>query len=122
GTVALLAAMASRRFRAAASFSASPDQVLMCHHAKNAKRDVPVDVTDLRELQMRSPLAYATSLKCPARIYYGSLEPEWKETSQLLATLAKKKGLDVDTVQVEGDHESSVLPGVKQSLEFFRKR
>ena len=71
GTLALLAAMSSTRFRAAASFSGITDQVVFCKHAKNAKRDAPIDITNIRELELRSPLAYATSFKCPVRIYYG---------------------------------------------------
>ena len=121
GTVALLAAMTSKHFRAAASFSAMPDQVLFCKHAKGAARDVPTDITNLRELQVRSPLAYAASLKCPARVYYGSQEPYLFATSQLTAKLAKAKGLDVEAVQVEGDHGTSVPPGIKQSIVFFQK-
>jgi dipeptidyl aminopeptidase/acylaminoacyl peptidase len=120
GTVALLAAMTSKRFRAAASFSATPDQVLFCKHSKNASRDIPIDVGNVRELEMRSPLAFAASLKCPTRLYWGSLEPEWTETSRRLAVLAKQAGLDVEAMQVEGDHQSSVRPGVERSLEFFR--
>src|SRR5207248_3849928 len=37
GTLVLLAAEASKHFRAAASFSAMPDQVLFCKHAKGAR-------------------------------------------------------------------------------------
>jgi dipeptidyl aminopeptidase/acylaminoacyl peptidase len=121
GTLVLLAAMASKHFRAAASFSAMPDQVLFCKHAKGAPRDVPTDITDLKELQVRSPLAYAASLKCPTRIFYGSQEPYLVATSQLTAKVAKGKGLDVEAVQVEGDHGTSVPPAIKQSIVFFRK-
>jgi dipeptidyl aminopeptidase/acylaminoacyl peptidase len=121
GTLVLLAAMASKHFRAGASFSAMPDQVLFCKHAKGAPRDVPTDITDLKELQVRSPLAYAASLKCPTRIFYGSKEPYLFATSQLTAKVAKGKGLDVEAVQVEGDHGTSVPPAIKQSIVFFRK-
>jgi dipeptidyl aminopeptidase/acylaminoacyl peptidase len=121
GTLVLLAAEASKHFRAAASFSAMPDQVLFCEHAKGARRDVPTDITNLRELQVRSPLAYAASLKCPTRIYYGSKEPYLFATSKRTAQVAKGKGLDVEAVQVEGDHGTSVGPAIKQSIEFFRK-
>jgi dienelactone hydrolase len=121
GTLALLAAMTSKHFRAAAAFSAMPDQVLFCKHAKRASRDVPVDITNLKELQVRSPLAYAASLKCPTRIFYGSKEPHLFAASQLTAKTAKGKELDVEAVQVEGDHSTSVPPGIKQSIEFFRK-
>jgi hypothetical protein len=122
GTLVLLAAMASDHFRAAASFSASPDQVLFCKYAKGAKTDVPIDINDLPELEMRSPLAFAESLKCPARLYYGSQEPQWKLTSQKLAELARGKGLDVEAIEVEGDHSSSVKPGILQSIKFFDAR
>jgi acetyl esterase/lipase len=121
GTAVLLAAMASKRFRAAASFSAITDQVVFCKHAKNAARDVPFDITDLRELQIRSPLAYAASLKCPARIYYGSQEPHLQPMSQRTAQLAKARGLDVEAVSVEGDHTTSVPPAIQQTLAFFQK-
>lgn len=121
GTLALLTAMTSRRFRAVASFSASPDQVLLCTRAKNAARDVPIDINDLRELEMRSPLAYATSLKCPARIYVGTQELQFQKTNQLTAKLALDHGVDAEAILVEGDHESSVPPGIKQSIAFFQK-
>jgi dipeptidyl aminopeptidase/acylaminoacyl peptidase len=121
GTLVLLAAMTSKHFRAAASFSAMPDQVLFCKHAKGARRDVPTDITDLKELQVRSPLAYAASLKCPTRIFYGSKEPYLFATSRMTGQVAKAKGLDVEAVEVEGDHGTSVPPAIKQSIIFFRK-
>ena len=121
GTVALLAAMASARFRAVASFSATPDQVVFCKHAKNAARDLPFDITDLRELQMRSPLAYAASLKCPAKLYVGTQETEFQTTTRMTAKIAHDHGRSAEALLMEGDHESSVLPGVKQSVEFFLK-
>jgi dipeptidyl aminopeptidase/acylaminoacyl peptidase len=121
GTLVLLSAMASNRFRAAASFSAMTDQVLFCKHSKNAARDVPIDITDLRELQLRSPLAYASSFKCPTRMYYGSQEPHLRPMSQRTAGLAKSRGLNVEAIQVEGDHSTSVPPAIKQSIAFFQK-
>jgi hypothetical protein len=76
----------------------------------------------LRELEMRSPLAYAASLKCPTRVFYGSQEPHLFATSQLTAKLAKEHGLDVEAVKIEGDHSTSVPPGIKQSIVFFEKK
>jgi len=116
GTLSLLAAQSSRRFRAAASFSASPDQALLVRHAKI---DLPFDKTDARELQLRSPLAYAGSFKCPVRIYYGT-QDHFVLTSQRTAAVAKDRGLDVEAVPIEGDHGSSVPPAIKQSIPFFR--
>ncbi len=116
GTLALLAAEASARFRAAASFSASPDQALLVRHAKI---ELPFDKTDPRELQLRSPLAYAASLKCPARIYYATRD-HFVLTSRRTAEVAKARGLDVEAVEIDGDHGSIVAPGIKQSIPFFQ--
>jgi dipeptidyl aminopeptidase/acylaminoacyl peptidase len=116
GTLALLAAEASRRFRAAASFSASPDQALLVRHAK---LELPFDKENPRELQLRSPLAYAASFKCPVRIYYAT-QDHFVLTSRRTAELAKEHGLDVEAVRIEGDHGSIVPTGVKQSIAFFQ--
>ena len=121
GTLALLTAMTSGRFRAAASFSGITDQVLFCKHAKNAVRDIPFDISDLRELEVRSPLAYSASFKCPTRLYYGSQEPHLRQMSQRTAARAQAHKLDVEAFQIEGDHGTSVLPAIKQSISFFQK-
>jgi dienelactone hydrolase len=118
GTLSLLAAQASDRFRAAASFSASPDQALLVRHAK---MELPFDKADPRELQMRSPLAYAGSFKCPARIYYGT-QDHFVLTSRRTAEVGKEKKLDVEAIAIEGDHGSSVPPAIKLSIAFFKNR
>jgi dienelactone hydrolase len=114
GTLALFAAMMSKQFRAAASYSASPDQALLVKHAK---MDLPFDKTNPRELQLRSPLAYAAS---PVRIYYAT-QDHFVLTSQRTAELAKKHGLDVESVPLEGDHGAIISPGIKESIKFFQR-
>lgn len=118
GTLALLASQASGRFRAVASFSGSPDQKLLLRLGF-PKDKIPFDQADPREFQMRSPLAYAASLKSPTRIYYGSQEPVFDLTSRRAADLAKEAGLDVEAVVTQGNHESHVPASVRQSIEFF---
>jgi dienelactone hydrolase len=121
GALTLLAAMATGRFRAAASFSGSPDQVVSCRHL--AASVLPFDKSDPRELQLRSPLAYAASFKCPARIYYGSEERHMLHlTSQRTASLARARGLDVEAVEVEGSHDTSVPPSMKLGIDFFKQK
>jgi dipeptidyl aminopeptidase/acylaminoacyl peptidase len=115
GTLTLLTAMTTHRFRAAASFSASPDQALLVKHAKI---DLPFDKTNPRELQVRSPLAYAGSLKCPTRIYYAT-QDHFVLTSQRMAEVAKQRGLDVEAVRMEGDHGSIVPPSIARCIKFF---
>lgn len=120
GTLALLAAMTSKQFRAAASFSGSPDQIIFVKYGF-PKEQVPFDIANPRELQLRSPLSYAASFKCPVRIYYGTAEPHFRLSSELTAKLAKKKNLDVETIRVEGNHDSAVPDEMKQSIAFFNE-
>jgi dipeptidyl aminopeptidase/acylaminoacyl peptidase len=121
GTLTLLAVQASDMFHAAASFSGSPDQVLFTRFGIS-KDAIPFDVTDKRELEVRSPLSYAKSFKCPTRIYYGSREARFEKTSLRTAAIAKESGMDVDAVPVEGGHMDAVPAEIKLSLEFFGKR
>jgi dipeptidyl aminopeptidase/acylaminoacyl peptidase len=118
GTLALLAAEASGLFRAAVSFSASPDQVVLTRHAKI---ELPFDKSDRRELQMRSPLAFARSFKCPVRIYYAT-QDHFVLTSERTAVVAKEWKLDVEAVRLEGDHGSIVPDAIKRSIRFFQSR
>jgi dienelactone hydrolase len=126
GTLTLLAAMTSPRFRAAASFSGSPDQP---RWAAGQRELVPFNLSApgdfdeggaRKEFQMRSPLAFPSSFKCPTRLYFGSQEEIFKASSNLTAVLARKKNLDVEAVEVPGDHMSSVEPAMRQAMEFFR--
>jgi dipeptidyl aminopeptidase/acylaminoacyl peptidase len=120
GTLAMLAAMASGRFRAAASLSGSPDRVDFVR--EGSKDAAPFDLSDMREFRLRSPVAYATSFKCPARLYYGSEEGFFDASTRRTALLAKGRGLDVEAVIVPGDHSSCVPEALRQTVEFFRGR
>jgi dienelactone hydrolase len=119
GTLTLLAAMASPRFRAAASFSGSPDQLLF---AQSQPGFVPFNANNLLEYQMRSPVAYAASFKCPVRLYLGNQESLLRGPSRRTAELAREKGLDVQVVGVAGDHMSSVEPAMRQAIAFFEQK
>lgn len=68
---------------------------------------------------MRSPLAYAASLKCPLRIFYGSEEPNLRLTSQRMAELAREHRLDAQALQVTGNHLTHVPESIKMSIVFF---
>ncbi len=111
GTLTLLAAMSSDRFRAAASLSGSPDQIQFARTGYEGV--VPFDTKDVREFQVRSPVAYAPSFKCPTRLYHGSQEYYFDDESRRTALLARGKGLDVEAVVVPGDHMSSVPGGAE---------
>jgi dienelactone hydrolase len=117
GTLTMLASMTSNRFRAAASFSGSPDQVSW---ARGQAELVPFDPNDKEEFRMRSPMAFPRSFKCPLRIYYGSREVFFASNSQTTAKLAKAAGRDVEALSVPGDHMTMVEPAMKQAIAFFQ--
>jgi dipeptidyl aminopeptidase/acylaminoacyl peptidase len=118
GTLTMLAAMAADRFRAAASLSGSPDRIRFVNAGYQA--EVPFDQKDLREFQVRSPVVYATSFKCPARLYYGSEDTFFDADTRRTAQLARGRGLDVEAVQVPGNHHTFVPEALRQAIAFFR--
>ena len=91
GTLTLLAAQTSTQFRAAASFSASPNQRKALDSGWN--KMAPFDPTNGEEVRMRSPLAFAESFKCPVRIYYGTKEPVFAAESRDTARVARARAL-----------------------------
>lgn len=119
GTLALLAAMASKRFRAAASLSGSPDQVAFVRDQPGL---APFNPVDQMELRMRSPLAFARSFQCPVRLYYGDEEFFFRGSNEKTAELARNAGLDVQAVSVPGDHSTSVPEAMRQAIAFFRTK
>jgi dienelactone hydrolase len=119
GSMAMLAAMTSNKFRAAASFSGSPDQVSW---ARGQPEIIPFDSSNQREFQMRSPLAFAASFKCPTRIYYGSQEFYFKSACDKTAELAKRAGRDVEAVSIQGDHMTMVPQAMRQAIAFFQQK
>lgn len=119
GTLTMLAAMSSNRFRAAASFSGSPDQAAW---GKAQPALVPFDLADAGEFQIRSPLAYAGSFQVPTRLYHGNQERYFAGVTARLADLATRAGRDVRVVPVPGDHMGHVAEAMKQSIAFFRER
>jgi formylglycine-generating enzyme required for sulfatase activity len=117
GTMTLLAAMASNRFRAAASYSGAPYWPPF-----TASSDLPFNKGDPREILLRSPIAFANSVKCPLRLYYGADEaPFFRLMNQRFAALAARRGLNVEANEMDGNHVSHVRRSMMQSILFFRK-
>jgi len=117
GTLAMLAGLASPHYRAVASFSGSPDQLLL---AKGLPNIVPFDRNDPAEYEIRSPLSYATSFKAPARLFLGRQEEFYRASTRLVAALARDAGKDVAAVEVAGDHFNAVPEEISQAIAFFR--
>jgi dienelactone hydrolase len=122
GTLTMLASLAYPHFRAAASFSGSPDAVGYTRHAVAIGADVPFDYRDPMELQLRSARVYAASFKCPVRIYYGAEENHFALSSQPTAELAREHGLDVQAIAVDGGHNSAVEAEIHMAIDFFLQK
>jgi acetyl esterase/lipase len=120
GTLAMLAAMTSKRFRACASFSGSPDQVAFLR--QQPLDMVPFDPNNRKELMMRSPLAFPRSFQCPARLYFGDEEFVFEFSTKALAEKAQAAGKDVQSVEVPGDHMTSVDSAIGQAILFFEQK
>ena len=124
GTLVQLAVLASGRFRAAASFDGSPDQQLL-YHGSAAKAghhpEVVFNPGDLRELQVRSPLAYVGSLRSPIRLFHSYEAAVLNQrSSRRFAELARARGIDARAVRVWGSHMSHVDRAIPKSIAFFR--
>jgi dipeptidyl aminopeptidase/acylaminoacyl peptidase len=117
GTLTMLTGMASSNYRALAPISGSPDQMLF---TAGGMRETPFDRTNTAEFEMRSPLSFAASFKAPARLFYGTQEGFFRTTTQRTAQIASAAGLNVQAVEVEGDHFSAVPGAIAQSIELFR--
>jgi dipeptidyl aminopeptidase/acylaminoacyl peptidase len=121
GTLTLLTAMTSKSICKASSFSASPDQILYCRYGIDPNY-IPFDTADAREFQVRSPLAYAGSFKCPVRIFYGTQEHHFRISSQQTAAIAKQNKTDAEAIEVEGGHMSAVEGETKAAIKFFNEK
>nr|WP_303652652.1 alpha/beta fold hydrolase [Paludisphaera mucosa] len=118
GTLAMMAASASPRFRAAASMSGSPDLIA---YLQVSRTPAPFEASSEAEVRLRSPVAYAASFKCPVRLYCGEDEFWVQGGTRRTAMLAERAGIDAAAVEVPGDHSSSVPEAIREILAFFRK-
>jgi len=122
-TLTLLAVEASTRFRAAASFDASPDQELLYHGSAKkpgTHREIVFDPTDARELQVRSPLAYVGSVKSPVRMFFSDEASSIAQRpSERFVELARAHGIDARAIHVGGSHMSHVARAMPSSIRFF---
>jgi dipeptidyl aminopeptidase/acylaminoacyl peptidase len=119
GTLTMLAAMTTDRFRAAASLDGSPDRRVF---VRGREDEVPFDAADSEEFRMRSPRDFPTSFRCPIRLYCSEDVGGFTEETRRLAASARWGGLDVETVAIPGDHVTFWEPATKLAMEFFRKR
>jgi dipeptidyl aminopeptidase/acylaminoacyl peptidase len=118
GSLAVLAALASRQFRAAAPLSGIVDATI---HTDTPDL-TPFDTSNAEELRMRSAIVFAASFKCPTRLYLGE-EEEWAMPSnEETARRAKAAGHDVEMVIVPGNHFTMLDAAIPAAIAFFDKQ
>ena len=120
GTLAMLTAMADKRFKGCGAISGSPDQKKFTQF--NQDMLVPFDPADPKEVAIRSPLAWPKSFKCPARLYVGRDELPYMWATNKLAEKARAAGADVQCEELDGDHETVVRPALERMIGFFQVR
>jgi dipeptidyl aminopeptidase/acylaminoacyl peptidase len=122
GVLALLAAELSPKFRAAAAISGLTDFGSYLRYARGAKENAPFDTSDQTEIELRSPLAYAASFKCPVRMFYGADERYFAISTPLTAQIARQHGVDAEAVVVKGNHSNDLEQSIRLMLDFFHSR
>jgi len=121
--IALLAAETSPAFRAASAISGLNDLLLICKYFPPAEiARFPFDRGNPQEFEVRSPLAYAQSLKCPARLFDCGAEPYLIPSDRRFAQLAREHNIDVTATTVKLPPKEAVMESLRQTLKFFRQR
>ncbi|AYG58454.1 alpha/beta hydrolase family protein [Rhizobium jaguaris] len=117
GTLAMLAAMSTKHFRAATPMSGNPDAFAFFHRYPE---DIRFNAKNPREFQMRSAICYAHSFKCPLKVTHASEEANIDPRLALLAKRALAGGVKMELATVQGSHNSALPGEIEQSIQFFR--
>lgn len=115
GTLAMLTALLDSPFTAAASFGASPDQEKFFSYWRDI---VPFDIKDKNKTRLRSPIEFTHSLKIPLTVYVG-IEDSYLKDSRAFVKKANNYGKECYLSEVEGDHFTSLMSSVEDSVSFF---
>jgi dipeptidyl aminopeptidase/acylaminoacyl peptidase len=116
GTQTLLAAMSTTLWRGATAFSGAANA---WRFFARFPEMICFDASRPREFEMRSALSFASSFKCPVRLFYGSEEKRLGSPAELTASRASDAGLDVRAAAIPGDHFSALPEETRRSLAFF---
>lgn len=117
GTLTMLTAMTTHRFRAAAPISGNPDAFAFFNRYP---QDIRFDDKNPREFQMRSPVCYAHSFKCPMKVMHGSEEVHFVTRVGVLSRRAREAHVNMDVDVLPGGHFSALPAEIERSLQFFK--
>ncbi|MBB3934204.1 alpha/beta hydrolase family protein [Aureimonas phyllosphaerae] len=117
GTLTLLGALAGD-FRAAAALSPSPDTRIFFRRFAD---EVPFDISDPREVEMRSAVCFASGFRCPVLMSHGDGETRSSGAIDLTVARARAAGQTAEHRVVPGDHMGSIPGSIREALAFFAR-
>jgi acetyl esterase/lipase len=126
GILACLVSMRPSGYKAVATLDAFVDMEKWAPAmaAKDATRDakyIRYDWNNPEEVRVRNPMAFASTLYCPLRLYVAH-KGDLLESNQRLACKAQKAGKDCYVMPpVGGDHTTMVIKGVQDASNWFRE-
>lgn len=116
GTLAMLSAMSTYRFRAAVPISGNPNAF---RFFTRYPEDIRFDDSVPHEFEVRSPVCYAHSFKCPIQLLHASSETTFDQGNELLIKRAKAAKASIASNVIEGTHLSEIPGAVEASIQFF---
>lgn len=116
GVLTCLVAMLPSPYKAAAALDGYVDMESWA--AGSPGPQVPYDRNSTEEVRVRNPMAFASSIRCPLRLYAGE---DGRAVNAPLAAKAQQAGKDCELVVVRGDHQEMVEPAVRQSIAWFQE-
>lgn len=116
GTLAMLSAMSSYKFRAAVPISGNPNAYRFFTRYPD---DIRFDDSVPHEFEVRSAVCYAHSFKCPIMLLHASSETNFDQGNELLIKRAKAAKASITSNVIEGTHLSEIPGAVEASIQFF---
>jgi dienelactone hydrolase len=115
GVLTCLATMLPSPYKAAAALDG---HVAMESWVGYFPDQTPYDTDAAEEIRVRNPMAFASSIRCPLRLYVGD---DAMGVNMPFAAKAKKAGRDCELVFVGGDHQAMVAPAVERTITWFQQ-
>lgn len=114
GTLALLAAESTDKFRAAFSFGGAPD---LGHVVSDGKGygNTPFDIHNAREIRLRSPLPFTRAIRRPTFYFEGSNSGYVPDALEM-KRLAAESSIPFDAFIIQGGDHFSILSPITRLL------
>ncbi len=120
GTLAILASMCKSPYKAAASFSGSPNLRLFLQ--SDWAKLMPFNLKNTKEIDLRCPFTNVACLQIPIFLFAGKEELWFVEDNESFLKKAKKLNKVCQINTLPGDHFSSVKPAIEMAIQLFSQQ